>query len=151
LSDATLRTASLFGRQHPDYAIALAIEGEAHQEFDEKSPDFIARYRESVELLEDIWSDLSLTLANRWTALGDYDRALSYSSPTLPLRERIHGDSELQAAFAMDSIANTQLSKGNFSEAEPLQRRALEIRMRHLGEWTEEVASSYGNLSVSLK
>jgi tetratricopeptide (TPR) repeat protein len=107
---------------------------------------------------------------------GRIEEALPYAKEIASIRERVQGvrhwqtiDSNLtaqalrritalsgderrqwQESVRLNNAASSLFSQGRFVEAEPLGRRALEIRRRVLGEDCRETAASYDNLGASL-
>jgi len=84
---------------------------------------------------------------------GDYRRAVALGQKVLDLRIAATGENSLQTAKAANDLGvfmGAAGMRGHGSEAEPLYRKALDIRERVLGTDHPVTATSYNNLASNL-
>ncbi len=66
---------------------------------------------------------------------------------SIPRIEAQFTSQPLVAAATLDSISATYMNLGEYEKAEPLIRRAIELRVKHLGPNDADTATSWGRLS----
>jgi len=140
------------GATHPDYAAALAFEGEAHQKLGKESEFYMDFYRRSLDILLPQWNELSIDLADRWIQMGEWENAMLVTSPTLTIQQKlVPGDSEDTSNY-QDFIGSILIYQGHHADAEAYLRTSLETRRRlHKNQDHPMVAVSLNNLAVCLR
>ena len=82
-------------------------------------------------------------------AQGVYDEAQDLYLRALRTR-RAAGNNDLIVAESLNGLSNTHYSKGEFQEAEAMQREALGIRRQLLGSDHDDIATSLNDLALAL-
>lgn len=67
------------------------------------------------------------------------------------MRRKLLGDEHQDVAYSMNNLAALLQAKGDYAEAEPLQREALALYREHLGDENPHVATSLNNLALLLQ
>lgn len=103
--------------------------------------------KQEIEVaLEDIFEKASsLRRANR------VDEAIKTLSEALSRAVEVLGEEHLSSAECMNNLAMLYKDRGDYKQAEPLYRRALEIREKLLGADSPVVADSLNNLAIELQ
>ena len=89
--------------------------------------------------------NLLMELANVFCDLNDYDKARQCFEECLTLAEQAEDKGEV--AIALNNLAKLLFTIGQFAEAEPLMRRALEIDEKNLGPEHPNAAIRLNNLA----
>ena len=92
--------------------------------------------------------NLLMELANVFCDLNDYDKARQCFEECLTLAEQAEDKGEV--AIALNNLAKLLFTIGQFAEAEPLMRRALEIDEKNLGPEHPNAAIRLNNLAQLL-
>ncbi|MCB2153906.1 serine/threonine-protein kinase [bacterium] len=150
LEQAVDRTRQLRGADHPDTARALALTASAYQKLDPDADAYRTLYRQSLNILEPQWAELSLTLADQWDALGEPYRAAEYSTPTLPLYQRLYGEESPEAARAYKEVGDALNAAGRAAEAMAYFQRSLQLREELLGEQHPETVEALASVAQQL-
>jgi tetratricopeptide (TPR) repeat protein len=85
-------------------------------------------------------------LAGNLDRMGDYDGAAALYEDLVERSEQVYGESPAVALY-LNNAASTYKRAGRPLEAEPLQRRSLELFRTTLGEDHRRVAMAYNNLA----
>jgi len=90
------------------------------------------------------------TIGDTYKALGLFDEAEMHLRAALAARREVLGDSHIDVANSLNSLAVVLYEKGEYDEAEALYREALDMNKDLLGEH-ERVAIALNNLALLLK
>ncbi len=97
----------------------------------------------------DVQARLMYTMGNVYKQLGLYDEAVRLLQQALDERE--HGTSRADLGSTLDALGDVERSRGKFAQAEPLLRRALDVRRATFGPDEIPVAQSLNNLALVLE
>src|SRR6516225_5850532 len=106
-----------------------------------------AHYARAARLQPSNWqyAQRAGTLADK---MGDYATAASFNEATLSIVTSKFGPDAKETANALSNLALAYNYLARYIEAEPLFRRAIEIRERVLGKDDASVATDYNNLAI---
>lgn len=90
------------------------------------------------------------SLGNSYRGLGVFDRARDLLTRGLEARRRLYGDSHAEVATSLNSLAWLDMEMGRYAEADQGYRRALEMRLQHLGPDDVAVAETRFHLATLL-
>jgi eukaryotic-like serine/threonine-protein kinase len=172
---ATLRQ-SRIARQERDHALREAEKADKINKFLQKmlnsaDPRVAGKDVKVIQVLElaaqsldkdlsdqpEIAADLQTTIGLTYLSIGLYDRAEPHLRRALATRRRLFGEESRETALSLNNFGRLLQAKGEFSKAEPLYRRAVEIlrrrRRRRAGSAAEaelELASVLHNYGYVL-
>ena len=86
-------------------------------------------------------------LANYYSYLGDYTKAIEQGTQAMEIDKRVFGESHPSYATILANIANYYSHLGDYTKAIELGTQALKIRKRVLGESHPDYATSLNNLA----
>ena len=86
-------------------------------------------------------------LAQYYSHLGDYSRAVELGTQAIEIRKRVLGESHPDYAASLSNLADYYSLLGDYTKAVELGTQALEIRKRVLGESHPDYAASLSSLS----
>ncbi|CAN5216040.1 hypothetical protein BH09SUM1_BH09SUM1_08460 [soil metagenome] len=132
LGEAARLTGERSGLKSPEYARVLAMTAEAYQHLDDSAEAYKKYYRQSLDILESNWADLSMRLASYYRKLGEYRKAGSYSRPVPPVVESYAGKRSLEYYAAFDEYVENEIQLGEYVVLEPVLRDALTDRQSDL-------------------
>ena len=81
---------------------------------------------------------------------GDYREAIKQYEEALKEAEKF-GEADLRYATTLNNLAYSYDAQRRYTEAEPLYRRALEIRRKTLDPWHPKLAESLENYAALLR
>jgi tetratricopeptide (TPR) repeat protein len=127
LDRAAERVLHTRGSRQGLFADAIALQAEGWRDINPASPRRLELLRMSLWALEPIWADQSLRLSQRWRELGDFEQALAYSTPTLPILKRLEGtEAALSVIQAQREVAFALQGLGRLDEARQLFQAAAD-------------------------
>ena len=88
-----------------------------------------------------------LNLANIYSGLGEYEKALPLYKKSLDIREKTLGETHPDTVTSYSNIAELYKAMGKYKKALPLYKKALEIQKKVLGEEHLDTTTSYNNLA----
>ncbi|MGH7505971.1 MAG: tetratricopeptide repeat protein [Longimicrobiales bacterium] len=109
-----------------------------------------ARIRDELKQEPAVQAMLMDVIAKVYANLGMYDEGSALANESLTLRRARLGDTHLDVAASLTTVASLLEHQGRYDEAEPPFRQALEIRRTRLTEPHEDIATSLNNLGVLL-
>jgi serine/threonine protein kinase/tetratricopeptide (TPR) repeat protein len=107
------------------------------------------RITQNLQGSPDVQARLMYTMGNVYKQLGLYDEAERLLQRALADRERSGSRADLGST--LDTLGDVERSRGKLALAEPLLRRALDLRRETFGADTVPVAQSLNNLALVLE
>lgn len=114
-------------------------------------------YQRNIEMREELYGDeddKTITSYNNlgviYEQLGDYSKALEYSTKILEVRRKVLGEETLRTAIAYNNIGSVYHSLKNYNKAKEYYIKSLNIRKKLFGDNDIHVGYSYHNLGVLL-
>lgn len=101
------------------------------------------KYKEAANLLNDALSIREKTLGENHPAVWFYNEAITRSGKSF-----MYFYSNIQVAATLNNLAVLYGKRGKYKDAEPLCKRALEIREKVLGKDHPDVAKQLNNLAL---
>jgi eukaryotic-like serine/threonine-protein kinase len=108
------------------------------------------RIESNLQGNRDVQARLMYTMGNVYKSLGLYDEAERLLQRALEERER-SGANRGEIGNNLDNLGDTVRYRGKFAQAEPMLRRALEMRREAFGPESKEAAQSMNNLALVLE
>jgi serine/threonine-protein kinase len=146
----------LYGRRHPDVAMALANLGLAEKQFDRYAAaekHYLEALDIRLEFLGPRHSQIAFSqqnLANLYVAMKRFDDAGSRAQAAAALWRELVGPDSPKLASAISIAGHARLEAGDGAGAESFYRQALEIRRRREHDGPDDVVSSLDDLGRAL-
>lgn len=86
-------------------------------------------------------------VANNYSTLGDYLRAIEIGSKAVEINKKIVGENHLDYAKALNNLASYYSHLGDYAKAIEIATRALEIKKKLVGENHPEYATTLDNIA----
>jgi CHAT domain-containing protein/tetratricopeptide (TPR) repeat protein len=155
LQEAIAHLRRTVGEEHPFLAICLTQMASLHREAG-NTPEALSLLQQAIRVEQQFRGENHPDYATLLNELGlclieqGQDAGEAHLNRSLQLRRSLLGEDHPDVAQSLNGLGVIAERKGDFAEAERLQRRALEIRQRSLGDEHPSVAESLSNLGLLL-
>ena len=92
-----------------------------------------------------------LNLANIYSGLGEYKKALPFFKKALKLQKEKLGENHLDTATTYNNLASVYYFMGKYEKAFKFFKKSLDIREKTLGETHPDTVTSYSNIAELYK
>ena len=126
---------------------SAALEQDNFQEailYFEKLKEVYEKQNQKVEH----YGDLLFILANCYSKIEDYNKAVEYGTKALEIRKATLGESHPDYATSLNNLAFYFSSLGDYAKAVEYETKAMEIRKATLGENHPDYTSALNNLAT---